>query len=90
MRTVSPLDDKTLIASVQKTGRVIIVHEAPKTCGLGAEISARINEKAILSLEAPVERITGFDTVVPLYKMEQHYLPDSGRVVRGIRKVMNF
>jgi pyruvate dehydrogenase E1 component beta subunit len=90
LRTISPMDDETVMASVKKTGRAVIVHEAARTCGLGAEIIARINEKAILSLEAPVERVTGFDTVFPLYKMEHHYLPNPERVVRGIRKVMAF
>lgn len=90
LRTISPMDDETVMASVKRTGRVVIVHEAARTCGLGAEIIARINEKAILSLEAPVERVTGFDTVFPLYKMEHHYLPSPERIVRGIRKVMAF
>jgi pyruvate dehydrogenase E1 component beta subunit len=90
LRTVSPLDDETILTSVRKTGRVAIVHEAVKTCGLGAEIIARINEKALLYLEAPVERVTGFDTVFPLYKLENHYLPGPDRILRGIRKVMAF
>ncbi len=90
LRTISPLDDGTILTSVGKTGRVVIVHEAARTCGLGAEIIARINEKALLSLDAPVERVTGFDTVFPLYKMEHHYLPGPGRILRGIRKVMAF
>jgi pyruvate dehydrogenase E1 component beta subunit len=90
LRTISPMDDDTLLASVRKTGRVVIVHEAPKTCGLGAEIIARINEKALLSLEAPVERVAGFDTVFPLPKLEEHYLPNPERILRGIRKVMAF
>ncbi|MFQ5842383.1 MAG: alpha-ketoacid dehydrogenase subunit beta [Thermodesulfobacteriota bacterium] len=90
LRTISPLDDETILISVEKTGRVVIVHEAARTCGLGAEIIARINEKALLSLDAPVERIAGYDTVFPLYKMEHHYLPGPDRILRGIRKVMAF
>jgi pyruvate dehydrogenase E1 component beta subunit len=90
VRTISPLDDGTILTSVEKTGRAVIVHEAARTCGLGAEIIARINEKALLSLDAPVERVTGFDTVFPLYKMEHHYLPGPERILRGIRKVMAF
>jgi pyruvate dehydrogenase E1 component beta subunit len=90
LRTISPMDDETIISSVRKTGRVVIIHEAPKTCGLGAEIIARINEKALLSLEAPVERVTGYDTAVPLMKMESDYLPSPERIIRGIRKVMAF
>jgi len=90
LRTLSPMDEDAFLDSVRKTGRAIIVQEAPRTCSLGAEISARINEKALLSLVAPVERITGFDTIVPLLKLENHYLPSPERIVRGIRKVMKF
>jgi pyruvate dehydrogenase E1 component beta subunit len=90
VRTISPLDDETIVTSVKKTGRAVVVHEAVKTCGLGAEIIARINEKAILSLEAPVERVTGFDTVFPLYKLEHYYLPSPERITRGIRRVVDF
>jgi pyruvate dehydrogenase E1 component beta subunit len=90
LRTLSPMDEESFLNSVRKTGRAIVVQEAPRTCGLGAEIVARINEKALLSLEAPVERITGFDTVVPLLKLESHYLPTPDRIARGIRKVMSF
>ena len=90
LRTLSPLDEEAFLNSVRKTGRAVIVQEAPRTCGLGAEISARIQETSLLSLEAPVERITGFDTIVPLLKLENHYLPNPDRIVRGIRKVMAF
>src|SRR3989338_788092 len=89
LRTLSPFDIDTIINSVKKTGRAIIVHEAPKTLGLGAEIVAQINEKALLSLEAPVFRVTGFDTIFPLAKLENYYLP-TNRIKRGIEKVMNF
>jgi pyruvate dehydrogenase E1 component beta subunit len=90
LRTLSPLDEEAFLISVRKTGRAVIVQEAPRTCGLGAEISARIQETSLLSLQAPVERITGFDTIVPLLKLENHYLPTPERIVRGIRKVMAF
>lgn len=90
LRTLSPMDEPAFLDSVRKTGRAVVVHEAPRTCGLGAEISTRITEKALLSLQAPVERVTGFDTVMPLYRMENHYLPSPERIVRGIRKVMAF
>jgi pyruvate dehydrogenase E1 component beta subunit len=90
LRTLSPMDEPAFLDSVRKTGRAVIVQEAPRTCGLGAEISARITEKALLSLQAPVERIAGFDTVMPLYRLENHYLPSPERIVRGIRKVMSF
>ncbi|MBP1712595.1 MAG: alpha-ketoacid dehydrogenase subunit beta [Deltaproteobacteria bacterium] len=90
LRTLSPMDEEVFLTSVKKTGRAVIIQEAPRTCGLGAEISARIQETSLLSLEAPVERITGFDTIVPLLKLENHYLPTPERIVRGIRKVMAF
>ena len=90
LRTISPLDRETIISSVSKTGRCVIVHEAPRSGGLGAEISAILNEKAILSLKAPVERVTGFDTVMPLTKLEDHYIPDEFRIKKGIEKVMKF
>ena len=90
IRTCSPLDTDTIIASVKKTGRCIIVHEAPRTCGLGAEISAEINEKALLSLEAPVMRVTGFDTPFPLYRLEEYYLPNTQRILHAAKKVMEY
>ena len=84
------VDVAALIASVEKTGRAVVVHEAPRTCGLGAEIVAQINEKALLSLHAPVERVTGFDTVFPLPQLEKYYLPTTERVVEAIRRVLAF
>lgn len=90
LRSLSPLDDKTFIDSVKKTGRCVIVHEAPRTLGIAAEIIARINEKALLSLKAPVERVTGFDVVYPLPKLENYYLPNSERVSNAIEKVVAF
>lgn len=89
-RTISPLDVDTIVESVKKTGRVVVVHEAPKTCGVGAEVITRINEKAFLSLAAPPMRVTGFDTVMPLPKGEHMYLPDADRVIRTVRRVMQF
>jgi len=90
LRTISPIDVETIANSVRKTGRVVIVHEAPKTCGLGAEIIALINEKALLSLQAPVERVTGFDIPVPLPKSEHYYLPNPKRIMIAVKKVVNF
>lgn len=90
VRTVSPLDIETIVESVRKTGRAVIVHEAPKTCGLGAEVVALINEKAFLNLSAPPLRVTGFDTVVPLPKAEHYYLPSVARIVSTVRQVMEF
>ena len=83
LRTLWPLDVDTIIASVKKTGRVVVVHEAPKACGLGGEIVALINEKAFLHLEAPPRRVTGFDTPFP-YTLEMDYLPLSHRILPAL------
>ena len=90
LRTISPMDVQAIITSIRKTGRGVIVHEAPKTCGLGAEIIALINEKALLSLQAPIERVTGFDIPVPLPKTEHYYLPNPKRIATAVKKVMSF
>ena len=90
LRTLSPMDEDMIIKSVRKTGRAIIVHEAPKTGGVGAEISAIINEKAIMYLEAPIARVTGYDIIMPLYKLENYYLPDAERIKNNIEKVAGF
>ncbi|MET0593417.1 MAG: alpha-ketoacid dehydrogenase subunit beta [Polyangiaceae bacterium] len=83
LRTLWPLDIDTVVASVKKTGRVVVVHEAPKTCGFGSEIIALINEKAFLHLEAPPARVTGFDTPFP-YTLEMDYLPLAHRILPAI------
>jgi len=90
LRTIYPLDMDTIAASVQKTGRAVVVHEAPKTSGYGAEIAARIMEECFLYLEAPVQRVTGFDTVMPYYKLELEYLPDADRVGKALAEVLSY
>ena len=90
LRTISPMDVDAIINSIRKTGRGVIVHEAPKTCGMGAEIIALINEKALLSLQAPIERVTGFDIPMPLMKSEHYDLPNPRRIVLAVKKVMSF
>jgi len=90
LRTLSPMDTATITKSVEKTGRALVVHEAPRTAGLGAEIAAVINETAFLSLEAPIERVAGFDVPFPQHKLENYYLPDTDRIVRAIQKVASF
>lgn len=90
LRTLSPLDSTTILKSVEKTGRAVIVHEAPRTCGLGAEIAAQLCEQALLSLEAPIIRVAGFDTPIPLPKMEKYYLPDVDQIVEAIEQVVAF
>ena len=87
LRTIYPIDLGAIEASVKKTGRVVIVHEAPKTAGFGAEIAARVMERCFLYLEAPPQRVTGFDTIMPYYKLELEYLPEAERIARAIEDV---
>ncbi len=88
LRTIVPFDAETVMESVTRTGRAVVVHEAPRTAGFGAEIAAQIYEQVFYSLLAPVERVTGWDTVVPLRRAEQHYVPSVGRVVAAVHRVM--
>jgi len=90
VRTLSPFDFERVTASVVKTGRAVVVHEAPHTGGFGAEIAAQLMERAILHLDAPVRRVTGFDTIPPLAKLEDYFLPDADRVVDEIIATMEF
>ena len=89
LRTLWPLDIDTIVESVKKTGRAVVVHEAPKSCGLGAEIVALINEKAFLYLEAPPTRVTGFDTPFP-YTLENEYLPLSHRIAPALLEIARY
>jgi pyruvate dehydrogenase E1 component beta subunit len=88
LRTLSPMDSESILASARKTGRVVVVHEAPRTGGLGGEIAALIAERALDYLKAPIVRVTGFDTAVPLFRMEEYYLPNKERVLQAIHHVM--
>ncbi|MGE3154363.1 MAG: alpha-ketoacid dehydrogenase subunit beta [Nitrospiraceae bacterium] len=88
--TLSPLDDRKFIESVRKTGRAVIVHEAPQTFGPGGEIVARLVEQAFLHLEAPIKRVNGYDIIVPYFAREQAYIPDAERIIRGAREVLRF
>jgi pyruvate dehydrogenase E1 component beta subunit len=88
--TLKPLDSATILASVEKTGRCVIVHEAPLTGGFGAEIAARLAEEALLSLVAPVRRVTGYDTVMPLARLERYYLPTVERILSAARELMGY
>jgi pyruvate dehydrogenase E1 component beta subunit len=90
LRTIYPLDMDAIEASVRKTGRCVVVHEAPLTCGFGSEIAARIMERCFLELEAPVQRVAGFDTTMPYYKLELDYLPDAHRVTRAIHDCLAY
>ncbi|MGH8400185.1 MAG: alpha-ketoacid dehydrogenase subunit beta [Gammaproteobacteria bacterium] len=88
LATVSPIDFETILESVDKTGRLVIIHEAPKNCGVGAEVAATVAERGIYSLKAPIERVTGYDIPMPLFKLEHDYMPSVDRVIKGIRKVL--
>lgn len=88
--TVAPMDTATLVQSVKKTGRCVIVHEAPKSCGVAAEIIARLNEHALWSLQAPIARVTGFDIPYPFFARENAYLPSVERILAAIRQTMDF
>lgn len=90
LRTLSPLDLETILASTGKTGRAVIAHEAPNTGSLAAEISALISERNLLRLLAPVERVGGWDVRMPLFRLENYYIPDADRVALAARKALNF
>ncbi len=89
LRTLLPIDVDSIVASVKKTGRVMIVHEAPRTLGMGAEISALISERMIEYLYAPIIRVTGPDTPIP-YRLEEYYLPNEKRIAKAAEKILNF
>ena len=88
VRTLAPLDRDGIVASVEKTGRAVVIHEAPFTGGFGGEISATISERALYSLRAPVQRVTGWDTIFPLKRSESHYLPPVDRIVSAARETL--
>ncbi len=90
LRTLKPLDEASLLASVRKTGRVVIVQEAPRTCGFAAEVAALLAEKAILDLQGPVLRVTGYDVPYPYWQLEDWYMPSAGRVVDAARRLLAF
>ena len=90
LATLKPYDADTILASVQKTGRCVIVHEAARTGGFGADIAALIAERGLTSLLAPVVRVTGYDTVIPLPRLEQHYMPSVNRIAATARRVCQF
>lgn len=90
LRSISPMDDALVAKSVEKTGRLVVVHEAHRSFGAAAELIARVNERAFLHLKAPPARVTGFDVPFPFYKMENWYIPDTDRVVKAIREVLKY
>ena len=90
LRTISPIDRETIVESVKKTGRLLVVHEAPRTLGVGSELVSIANEKAFLYLEAPPTVLGGFDTIFPLPKGEKHYIPSKERIADKIRELVNY
>ncbi len=90
LRTISPWDKAAVLASVKKTGRCVVIHEAIKTIGFGAEIAASVQEEAMLSLKAPVGRVTAPDVIVPLYRSEHYYRPNSDMLLKKMNEIMNF
>ncbi len=90
LRTLKPLDEQSLLASAAKTGRVVVVQEAPRTCGYASEVAAILAEKAILDLHGPVVRVTGFDVPYPYWQLEDYYVPSVERVVVAARRVLEF
>jgi pyruvate dehydrogenase E1 component beta subunit len=88
--TLKPYDEETILASVAKTGRCVIVHEAARTGGFGAEIAALVAERGLTSLLAPIARVTGYDTVIPLPRLEQHYMPSAARIAAAAQRVCEF
>ena len=86
--TLKPLDMDTILESVRKTGRCVIVHEAPRTAGFGAEVAAQLAERALYDLQAPVERVTGYDTHIPLFRLEMKYLPSVAKIVAAAKRTL--
>lgn len=90
VQTISPLDSETIVESVRKTGRAMVIHEAPRSFGFGAEVVARINEEALDHLEAPIGRVTGFDVHTPLFAREEAYLPSHARIVSAAQSILAY
>jgi 2-oxoisovalerate dehydrogenase E1 component beta subunit len=88
LATISPLDTNTILSSVEKTGRCVIVQEGPRTCSVAAEISAQICEYAFDALKAPIQRVTGYDTIMPYAQMEKSYMPSCARVIRAVKNIL--
>lgn len=86
--TIKPLDMETILNSVAKTGRCVIIHEAARTCGVGAEIAAQLAEHGLLSLFSPVQRVTGYDTIMPMFKLENAYMPSTERIIAAVKKTL--
>jgi len=90
LRTVSPIDYDTVLASVQKTGRLVVIHEAPRNVGIGAEVAATVSEKALDYLKAPIKRVTGFDIPIPLARLEDNYIPSKDRIMKAALETVSY
>ena len=90
LRTLKPLDEESLLASVRRTGRCVVVQEAPRTCGFASEVAALLAEQAILDLHGPVLRVTGYDVPYPYWQLEDWYMPSVERVTDAVRRVLAF
>lgn len=88
LATVSPIDEETILESVEKTGRLVIVHEAPISCGVGAEVAAIVADRGLFFLHAPIQRVAGYDTPMPLFKLEHDYMPSVDRILSAARKTL--
>ncbi|MCF6252131.1 MAG: alpha-ketoacid dehydrogenase subunit beta [Methylococcaceae bacterium] len=88
LATIKPLDINTILESVSKTGRCVIIHEAARTCGVGAEIAAQLAEQGLMSLFAPIERVTGYDTIMPLFNLEKEYMPSVERIIAAVERTL--
>jgi len=89
LTTISPIDYETILESVEKTGRLVIVHEAARTCGVGAEIAAIVAEKGIYDLHGPIIRVTGYDVIMPLFRREMDYMPSVSKITDAIKEALN-
>ena len=90
LATVKPIDMETILESVGRTGRCVIIQEAARTCSVSAEISARLAEEGLMSLFAPIRRVTGYDTIMPLFRMEGHYMPSVERILKTVRETLEY
>lgn len=90
LATVKPLDMETILESVGRTGRCVIVYEAARTCGVGAEIAARLAEEGLMSLFAPIRRVAGYDTVMPMFQLENKYMPSTSRIIQAAKETMEY
>src|SRR3990167_854565 len=88
LATISPIDMETILTSVEKTGRCVIISEAPRTCGVSAELAAQLAEYALDTLKAPVQRVSGYDTVMPYAQLEKYYMPSAQRIIKAVEKII--